>query len=377
MTRHDTTDFVVLRLHIAAIQRLQKRYGKMTHKSHSLMVHSSPWDLRRDALLDDLSADVICVDDYFTLEISFMDLVATAAELLRQIEGVATVRIQGFSNSEYFLYFGAGDRVGLVQIRRDAESDPLARERATFFVATCGERSISLAVTQKLRKRFGTEKFARVVWWWLQKGEPQRRSIVLDKSKPVYREFYPWIADDIDDYFDRYLSSGASILFMMGPAGTGKTSLIRHFIHTNHIGAMVTYEDDLLETDAMFVDFLTSKSEDVLVVEDADLMLGSREHAGNKLVARFLNISDGLVKFGGKKIIFTTNLDDFKNVDAALVRPGRCFDALAFRALTHAESIAAAKAAGLPIPLAQESRTLAQLFNQVEKPMLAKRKVDF
>jgi hypothetical protein len=283
----------------------------------------------------------------------------------------------GFSNSEYFLYFGAGERLGIVHIFRDAERDPFSRERATFLVSTCGERSISLAVIQKLRERFGTEKFAQVVWWWLHNGEAQRRSIVLDKPNPVYREFYPWIAEEIDDYFARYLSSSASILFMMGPAGTGKTSLIRYFIHKNHIGAMVTYEDALLETDEMFVDFLTSKSENLLVVEDADLMLGSREHAGNKLVARFLNISDGLVKFCDKKIIFTTNLDDFKNVDAALVPPGRCFDALGFRALTHAEAIAAAKAARLPIPIAQETRTLAQLFNQTEQPKIVKRKVGF
>jgi hypothetical protein len=34
------------------------------------------------------------------------------------------------------------------------------------------------------------------------------------------------------------------------------------------------------------------------------------------------------VKFGGKKMIFTTNLDDCRNIDAALLRRERCFDVL-------------------------------------------------
>ena len=107
-------------------------------------------------------------------------------------------------------------------------------------------------------------------------------------------------------------------------------------------------------------------------------MLGSREHEGNKLVARFLNISDGLVNFKRKKIIFTTNLNDFNNIDQALIRPGRCFDAPIFRPLTHTESIAAAKVARLPIPLTQESCTLAQLFNQSSSSsLITMRKVGF
>jgi ATP-dependent 26S proteasome regulatory subunit len=42
-------------------------------------------------------------------------------------------------------------------------------------------------------------------------------------------------------------------------------------------------------------------------------------------MSRFLNISDGLIKLPNKKLVFTTNVTNFENIDSALLRPGRCF----------------------------------------------------
>ena len=75
------------------------------------------------------------------------------------------------------------------------------------------------------------------------------------------------------------------------------------------MNAAVTYEEKLLSSDSIFVDFLTGDSQNVFVIEDADTILGSRSREGNKMIARFLNVSDGLIKFPNKKVIFTTNLD--------------------------------------------------------------------
>jgi hypothetical protein len=125
---------------------------------------------------------------------------------------------------------------------------------------------------------------------------------------------------------------------------------------------MFTYEDELLKTDVMFVDFIAGKS-DLLVVEDADLFLRSREHDGNRTMAKFLNISNGLASNGQrKKIIFTANLTDSSQIDSALLRAGRCFDCLMFRRLTLEEACAAAAVAGLPPPTRLPDYTLAELF---------------
>ena len=120
----------------------------------------------------------------------------------------------------------------------------------------------------------------------------------------------------------------------------------------------------------MFVDFMTEPGDGVLVVEDADTMLTTRRRGENRMVSRFLNISDGVIKFKNKKIVFTTNLEDFKEVDEAVLRPGRCFRVLHCRPLTVREGRAAAQVIGRPPPTGE--CTLAELFTSRTTPDLGK-----
>jgi SpoVK/Ycf46/Vps4 family AAA+-type ATPase len=174
------------------------------------------------------------------------------------------------------------------------------------------------------------------------------------------------------------MKSASSLLFLSGPPGTGKTSLIRWLLHEYNLNAAVTYEEKLLSSDSTFVDFLTGDSQNVFVIEDADTILGSRSREGNKMIARFLNVSDGLIKFPNKKVIFTTNLDDFKKVDEALLRPGRCYGMIKCRALTYDEAAAAAAVAKLKLPARAGDYTIAELFNPgVDAPALDQPRIGF
>ena len=101
-----------------------------------------------------------------------------------------------------------------------------------------------------------------------------------------------------------------------------------------------------------------------MVIEDAEALVHARDEGGGGLMTRFLNVSDGLVHLAKRKIIFTTNQNDFRGVDPALIRPGRCFGAIKARPLTYEEACAAARDAGLPRPEdAGEPIVLADLFN--------------
>src|SRR5262249_55664966 len=102
--------------------------------------------------------------------------------------------------------------------------------------------------------------------------------------------------------------------------------------------AQALYTGDLkaLETDELFVKFITGW-DDAFVVEDADHLLKPRAE-GNEHLHRFLAIADGVVRAQGRKIIFSTNLPNIRDLDDALIRPGRCFARVNVRYLSPAEA---------------------------------------
>ena len=266
---------------------------------------------------------------------------------------------------------GEEEIVFLAMIGFDDNKQIFVERRLHFSVTLWGGHDQVRDVDGALRDKFGRSRLARIMWWYQAEHGPDYRSITMEPPPPIHDSYYPWLGEPVNAYLDRYLASSASVLFVMGEPGTGKTSLIRHLIYERQLKAVITYEEKLINSDEMFVDFLAQDGDAVLVIEDAESLLGAREGGGNSLMARFLNVSDGLVRMSGKKIIFTTNQNDFRSVDPALVRPGRSFDALRARALSYEEGCRAAADAGLPPPPERGDITLADLFNpnvrQIEK----------
>ena len=200
---------------------------------------------------------------------------------------------------------------------------------------------------------------------WLYGDHGQTLTLPLREDLRPLPQMFPFLPRPLAEYYDAYTRSGAAILLLIGPPGTGKTSFIRGFLqHAGH-DAMVSYDPKLLETDVPLTEFLTSAA-DVFVLEDADAMLTPRQ-SGNTLMHRLLSVSDGLVTLAGKKLVFSTNLDSPAEVDPALLRPGRCFDVLRFRLLEYGEACALAAAAGLTAPSDPARRlSAAEVFHAGE-----------
>jgi hypothetical protein len=229
-------------------------------------------------------------------------------------------------------------------------------------VALCGDYDWAMAFKADHGQDEEDREKGKIAWhYWKSRGIEQRE-FEVNEPLPIYNEFYPCIPEGIDAYFERYLKSRASIMLMIGDPGTGKTSLLRYLIWKNKLRANVTFDEDVMKSEEYFLDYASGTDQDLMVIEDADLLLSSRDSDQNKLMAKLLNLSEGLVSLDGKKMIFTTNLTNMNKIDPALVRPGRCFDVLRFRSLTADEAEKAAKVAGVTLEK-KKAMTLAELFN--------------
>lgn len=130
-------------------------------------------------------------------------------------------------------------------------------------------------------------------------------------------------------------TSKRGLHFLYGKPGTGKTNYLRHIISSIKKD-VIFIPSGMAESlsDPGFINMLVTQARgQVLIIEDAEKAIVARESSQNKAVSTLLNISDGLLSdILNMQIICTFNTD-IKNVDAALLRPGRLLTKYEFNEL--------------------------------------------
>lgn len=128
----------------------------------------------------------------------------------------------------------------------------------------------------------------------------------------------------------------AGLILLHGAPGTGKTSYIKNLIKKHEKKSFIFIQNEfineLLHPD--FISFLLNHQNSILIIEDAEKVLMSREQASeSSVVSTILQLTDGLFSdYLNIKIIctFNTSLD---KVDKALLRKGRMIAYYEFRPL--------------------------------------------
>jgi len=227
----------------------------------------------------------------------------------------------------------------------------------------------------KLVKQF-SEKFTFVTNQieWIYAGDGSSMEVPLQHDRMPLDEMYPFLGDQkLADYYDNFMESNASILLLIGPPGTGKTTFIRGFLQHTNSSAIVTYDAAILEKDYVFANFIEG-DKSVMVMEDADMFLKSRKES-NGMMHKFLNVGDGLVTTRGKKMVFSTNLPSIKDVDEALVRPGRCYDIVYFGEMSQEDAEKLANKCDITLNEKRNKWTVAEIFSQKSNAEEARLKV--
>ncbi len=130
------------------------------------------------------------------------------------------------------------------------------------------------------------------------------------------------------------------IHFLYGKPGTGKTNYLRHVIAQLKKN-VVFIPSGMAESlsDPGFVSLLIQQAKgQILVIEDAEKAIVSRDASYNTAVSTLLNISDGLLSDVLNLQVICTFNTDIRNVDNALLRPGRLLSKYEFKDLEIAKA---------------------------------------
>lgn len=217
---------------------------------------------------------------------------------------------------------------------------------------------------EQLRNEFATSKSPvfRILTKTRDNFETQKvkvdlYEIEIDKN---YNDDFIKIDQDINTAIEQKQSG---LILLHGKPGTGKTSYIKHLIGKHSKNKFIFIPNDFVDEllKPAFITFMIRQKNAILVIEDAEKIIMSRNYADkNSVVSTILQLTDGLFSdYLNIKVICTFNTDISK-VDKALFRKGRMIAFYEFKALSLEKTIHLLNDKSQKIT---EGLTLAEIYN--------------
>jgi len=168
---------------------------------------------------------------------------------------------------------------------------------------------------------------------------------------------------------DKLTNTSSGLVLFSGEPGTGKSSLIMKLIGDMHGKKDIVYlystMVDIIGTPS-FMSFIKELKNSILVIEDAEGALLSRDGHDNFAVSNILNITSGLLnKSLGIQVVATFNTK-LSNIDQALLRSGRLIKHYVVDKLEATKATKLSEELGFNLTYKQPA-TLADVYNGVLK----------
>lgn len=159
-----------------------------------------------------------------------------------------------------------------------------------------------------------------------------------------------------------------------GLPGTGKSTYIKYLIHQQNKKVIFISPKMASNLDSTaFTEFLIDNENSVLVIEDAEELIVSRENNQNSDLSFLLNLTDGILAESlGIQVIATFNTD-IKNIDKALLRKGRLTAIYEFKELEFTKANALLEHLKIEDHETFKSMTLTDIFNFKEHNFITKK----
>ena len=150
------------------------------------------------------------------------------------------------------------------------------------------------------------------------------------KELPLKKKKFNIVSNYNDDIpnkeiIEKLNSSESGMYLFYGEPGTGKSSYIEYLINQlNKTVIFLSPKNASAIDDPNFTEILVNNPNSIIIVEDAELLLKSRDKEINSNgISTLLSITDGLLGSLGIQVIATFNTQ-LSMIDKALLRKGRC-----------------------------------------------------
>ena len=182
-----------------------------------------------------------------------------------------------------------------------------------------------------------------------------------------YNDDFKDINDKILKWAGDWKTTNKRLSMLSGLPGTGKTNYIKYLLNQIPDVRKIYIPPYFVASiaDPAFMGFIKQYSNSLIILEDAEKILTSREvDSENVAMSILLNLTDGiLASVLNFKIICTFNTDE-KNIDDALKRKGRLFTKYKFDKLCERKTSALFKEKhGADAIPPQPKMTIADIFN--------------